>query len=252
MIGEMIARQLGREGNWPERERAAPRLPRIIRVPAVGDQPPPPRLLPAAGLARLPAPASPPPRRVKPPREVARELPTYRLPRGVRRIVALSNITADFSVEAIPLRAGDLVLHLNQSRHRAAAMKTPGTRHWLYVRHGRNYNTSGFHWHHDGTCDGFERVTYINDAVDMRPFRWFAEYKARGGTSPTTGFIVANNMHELYPHMPLLLAGFDPAHKHGTPRWNGHNWELEAAWYAERGFCLLPPGGFLCEKMSEN
>lgn len=163
------------------------------------------------------------------------------MPKGVRRVVVLSNVTNGFEPAMVPLRAGDLCIHCNHSRHREAAMAVKGTRHWLFVRHGRGRDPRGWHWYHNGTYDGFERVFFIDDASMVRPFRWWCEYRAICGKSPTTGFIAANNMRELYPKLPLVLAGFDPGQKHGTPQWDGHDWKAEAAWYAQKRFRLIAP-----------
>ena len=160
----------------------------------------------------------------------------------MKRVVLLSNVTQGFSPAQIPLRAGDLVLHCNRARHREGAMAVPGTRHWLFVRHGRGNGPLGWHWYHPESFEGFERVVFIDDASFLRPFCWYRQYRRVSGKSPTTGFLVANTMREIFPDAPLLLAGFDPEHAHGTPRWNGHNWQAEADWYRARGFRLLPPG----------
>ena len=75
----------------------------------------------------------------------------------------------------------------------------------------------------------------------MQPFRWWRDFRAVCKKSPTTGFIAANIMKETAPQLPLLLAGFDPGVKHGTPQWDGHAWDVEARWYAARKFNLYRP-----------
>ena len=165
----------------------------------------------------------------------------FMLPPGTQRIVVLSNVTAGFSSTEV-VRAGDFVLHCNRARHKEEALAVPGTEHALFVRHGKGADPRGLHWYVPANFDGFRRVIFVDDAQHARCFRWYAEWKRKGGKSPTTGFLVANMCRELWPGMPLLLAGFDPAHGHGTSRWNGHSWKMEAAWYAERGFNVLAPG----------
>ncbi len=165
----------------------------------------------------------------------------FRIPRDVRRVVALSNVTTGFSPDMLPLRAGDLVIHCNHSRHREAAMAVKGTRHWLFVRHGKGRDPRGWHWYHEGTFDGFEKVFFIDDASMLAPFRWFKEFRQVSKKSPTTGFIVANMMREVAPNLPLVLGGFEPGVKHGTPQWDGHDWHVEAEWYKQRGFTLYRP-----------
>lgn len=163
------------------------------------------------------------------------------LPGGTRRIIILSNITNGFNPGMVPLQAGDLVLHCNHARHAPSAMTISGTRHMLYVRHGRGRDPRGWHWYHDGSFDGYQRVHFIDDATMLAPFRWFRAYRARSQKSPTTGFILANMCRELYPGIPLILAGFAPGQNHGTPQWDGHDWQAEAAWYKEHNFHLIPP-----------
>ncbi len=205
------------------RQQKLAALPLYLR-PRGGVKVPPPALVYADDVA--------------PPTEVP---PQFRLPQGVKRVVVLSNVTAGFSPDMLPLRAGDLVVHCNHSRHREAAMRVKGTRHWLFVRHGKGKDPRGWHWYHEGTLDGFERVFFVNDAIMMQPFRWYRDFRAICKKSPTTGFIAANIMREVAGALPLVLGGFDPGVKHGTPQWEGHDWEVEAQWYAQRGFTLYRP-----------
>ncbi len=167
--------------------------------------------------------------------------PQFRLPRDVRRVIVLSNVTTGFAPDMLPLQSGDLVIHCNHARHREAAMRVKGTRHWLFVRHGKGRDPRGWHWYHEGTFDGFEKVFFVDDASMMQPFRWWRDFRAICKKSPTTGFIAANIMRETAPHLPLLLAGFDPGVKHGTPQWDGHAWATEAKWYRQRNFTLYRP-----------
>lgn len=167
--------------------------------------------------------------------------PQFRLRPDVQRVVVLSNVTTGFAPDMLPLQAGDLVIHCNHARHRAAAMAVQGTRHWLFVRHGKGRDPRGWHWYHEGTFDGFEKVFFVDDASMMQPFRWWRDFRAISKKSPTTGFIAANIVREIAPQLPLLLAGFDPGVKHGTPQWDGHAWDVEARWYAARKFTLYRP-----------
>lgn len=167
--------------------------------------------------------------------------PQFRVPRDVRRVVVLSNVTTGFSPDMLPLQSGDLVIHCNHARHRESAMRVKGTRHWLFVRHGKGRDPRGWHWYHEGTFDGFEKVFFVDDASMMQPFCWWRDFRAVCKKSPTTGFIAANIIKETAPHLPLLLAGFDPGVKHGTPQWDGHAWETEAKWYQQRNFTLYRP-----------
>lgn len=162
------------------------------------------------------------------------------LPSGARRIVVLSNVTVGFSVEDAGLRAGDVVMHLNHARHAEAAMQVDGVWHMLFVRHGGHVQ-GGYRWFHDGGFDGYCKVVFVDSPTMMTPFEWYREWRRGGGKSPTTGFVVANMCRELWPEMPLLLAGFDPGVDMRTPLWGGHSWALEARWYAARGFRLLRP-----------
>ena len=167
--------------------------------------------------------------------------PQFHIPRDVRRLIVLSNVTTGFAPDMLPLQSGDLVIHCNHARHREAAMRVKGTRHWLFVRHGKGRDPRGWHWYHEGTFDGFEKVFFVDDASMMQPFRWWRDFRAICKKSPTTGFIAANIMRETAPHLPLLLAGFDPGVNHGTPQWEGHDWEVEAKWYTARKFALYRP-----------
>lgn len=175
-------------------------------------------------------------------REQAADVPPqFRVPRDVRRVVVLSNVTTGFSPDMLPLQSGDLVIHCNHARHRESAMRVKGTRHWLFVRHGKGRDPRGWHWYHEGTFDGFEKVFFVDDASMMQPFHWWRDFRAICKKSPTTGFIAANIIKETAPHLPLLLAGFDPGVKHGTPQWDGHAWKIEAKWYQQRNFTLYRP-----------
>lgn len=162
--------------------------------------------------------------------------PPFSLPRNTRRIVILSNTPFN---PAEVLRPGDLAIHLNRAKHLQDALSTPAIAHFLLVRKGGSgHNT---HWFSPPSFNGINRAIFIDDSLHLRPYPWYTAFKAQGGLSPTTGLIAANLCRTHFPNTPLLLAGFDPAHKHGTPMWKGHSWNLEAAWYANHHFQLVPP-----------
>ncbi|MCC8022139.1 MAG: hypothetical protein LUG84_05190 [Akkermansiaceae bacterium] len=144
----------------------------------------------------------------------------------------------------VPPRPGDLFLHINHAVHQAAAMASAGCFHWLYVRHG-GARGSGWKWHTPPSCEafeGFQRVTFLDSRFPISPFPWYHAYRAAGGASSlTTGFILANSFRHWFPGLPLILAGFDPAHDHGSCRWHAHSWNLEDLWYRRRGFLTIPP-----------
>lgn len=152
--------------------------------------------------------------------------------RKATRIIILSNITQGFSPEDLPILPGDLVCHCNRAVHFSATRSVPNTQHWLFVRSGKT--EKGRKWYTPKDFDGFHRIRFIDDRTHVHPQNWHQEYKKKGGTSPTTGFIVANTLHSLAPEKPIILAGFDPAVPHGTPLWSGHNWQLEKQWYKEK------------------
>lgn len=162
--------------------------------------------------------------------------PPFPLPRGTRRIVILANTPIN---PAAILQPGDLAIHLNRAKHLQAALQTPAAHHLILIRHGGSgHNT---HWFTPPSFNGVNRAIFIDDSLHLRPYPWYTAFKAKGGLSPTTGLIAAQLCRIHYPNTPLLLAGFDPAHKHGTPMWQGHSWKLEAAWYTANHFHLLPP-----------
>lgn len=191
-----------------------------------------PRHLRPLGGISIPAPAAAEPQPARPRVYGDGVAEWWRLPPGVKRVVVFSNVTDGFPDPA--LRAGDLCIHIGHARHAAAAMQVPGTQHWLMVRHG-----GGWHWYTPASFDGFSRVRFVDDAFCTTPFAWYADYPQ--GKSPTTGFLTACCIRELYPGVPLILAGFDPGVAHGTPLWSGHAWAHERTWYATHGFTLLTP-----------
>lgn len=159
------------------------------------------------------------------------------LPCEVRRVIVFSNITKGFSVEEVGLRAGDLCLHVNRARHFEEARKVEGTMHLLIVRARASVRTE---WFSPPSTNGFERVWYARSIAELPGMSWLREY---AGKNPSTGFVAANMARTLWPHLPIILAGFDPEGDHGTYRWPGHDWSAEARWYEARGFFMLRPGG---------
>lgn len=200
----------------------------------------PPWLRPAA-RAQLPA-VQPRKRTAAAAVEHAAAAARIPLPRGVRRIIVFANTTRQMDAARVGLRAGDLCIHVNRARHFEAARAVEGTVHFLIVRPRASVRTE---WFTPPSTNGFERVYFARSVTELPGTSWWGAYRAAmPGKSPTTGFVAANMARELWPHVPLLLAGFDPAGEWGSYKWDGHDWEGEARWYAERGFRLLRPGEF--------
>ena len=223
---------LERGADWDKRVREAMSKQRMDRAPV---------WLRPQGCAVLPEPLEP--------RRAARGAVAVRngwpaplrIPDDTRRVVVFSNVIKGVDLSGLKLGDGDVCIHCNHARHAAAAMAIPGTRHYCFVRHGKGREARGWHWYHEGGFDGFERVIFVDDASMLHPMQWYGEWKKVSGKSPTTGFIAANMVRELYPQVKLILAGFDPGVKHGTPMWGGHDWASEARWYGQRGFTLIRP-----------
>ncbi len=164
-----------------------------------------------------------------------------RVPDDAKRVVIFSNVTEGMDVRRVKLRRGDFCLHLNRARHLPEAIKVPGTRHALMVRHGLN-PMRRIVWFVPGSFDGLGQVLFLAAGNPLERLPWWREYRAAtSGKVPTTGFIAANLLRQLAPHLPLVLAGFDPAKRHGTPQWCGHAWHYEAAWYQAHKFNLITP-----------
>lgn len=183
-------------------------------------------LLPRAAVGGAPAAACP---------SAAATL--LRLPSTAKRVVLLANTPELFP--AAVLRAGDVAVHFNRARHAAAAMQVQGVEHWLVVRGAPG---TPRRWFTPEDFTGYTRVIFVDAAVLLYPFAWYAAWRRRcPAKSPTTGFIIANAMQEVCRHRAeVLLAGFCPER---AALWSGHNGQAEAAWYAERGFKRLPASG---------
>ena len=166
--------------------------------------------------------------------------PLLTLPPGTTRIIILSNIRRHFPLHQIGITAGDFIIHLNHAIHAPKTLPIPGTHHALILRHNTKTGPK-LHWFSSPSLDGFEQILPIKDHQILPHCSWFRAFRSISSKSPTTGFIAANLCRELFPRTPLLLAGFDPAHDHGTPRWEGHDWQTEADWYHSRYFPILPP-----------
>lgn len=160
----------------------------------------------------------------------------FALPRRCARVVILSNVERGFLLPT--LRDSDLVVSLNRCIHAAAARAAaPGAEHWAVVRSG-----SDLRWFAPAAFTGFSRVIFVDKTLGLSGMAWHRKYKAAApDASPSTGFLVAATLRELFPTMPLLLVGFDPGTDHGTPLWSGHAWDYERTTYAAQGFTLLPP-----------
>ena len=166
------------------------------------------------------------------------------VPKDAKRVVVFSNVTKGFPDVPSLLRPGDWCIHLNRAAHMQEALQVEGTHHALIVRHGRNPETKLRIWYIPPVRDfeGAEQVIFVNDHIPATNRPWWKRYHQECPEKcPTTGFIAANLMRDLAPHLPLLLVGFDPATPHGTMRWKGHAWKNEAEWYARMGFHTLPP-----------
>jgi len=164
------------------------------------------------------------------------------IPAGTRRIVIFSNVTRNFDPRALPLRAGDHCIHINRARQFFKVADTPGVTHALVVRKGTGKQFKRVKWYDPPTSEGFLQVLHIAD-VPMRKRRpWWREYCQRNARRcPTSGFICWHLAREAAPTVPVVLAGFAPGEKFGTPQWRGHAWEYEAQTYARAGAEIVRP-----------
>lgn len=233
--GSWVVDKDKREGYWRfQRERAAaasraaafPRREARVQLP--------PQVAASCGRALVRAAAPFSPAFQKHPGELY-----FRIPSFVKRVVVLSNVTQGFSPDMVPLAAGDLVIHCNLARNAAQAMRVPGTTHWLFCRSGIDNNMKV--WYTPQNFANFQKIFFVQKRIIRKTFRFYKEWEAITDSSPTTGFIIANMVRELVPHIPLILAGFDPGVHHGTPIWPGHDWSHEAQWYKDRNFFLIKP-----------
>ena len=164
------------------------------------------------------------------------------IPHNTRRIVIFSNVTRNFDPRAIQLQPGDHCIHINRARQFFKVADTPGTTHALVVRKGAEKSTNRIKWYEPPTSEGFMQVLHIAD-VPMRKRRaWWREYCQRNPRQcPTSGFICWHLAREAAPTVPVVLAGFAPGEKFGTPQWRGHAWEYEAKAYARAGVKIVRP-----------
>lgn len=166
------------------------------------------------------------------------------IPRGVQRVLVFSNVPG-LDVGAVGIRRGDLCIHLNTARHYEQVRQTPGTWHTLLVRGGkRTENGQSMRiWYEPPSTKGMGQVLHIDDAP-MRALRpWWRQYcTANPGKSPTSGFIAWHLAREAAPGIPVVLVGFAPGERWGTPIWQGHAWQYEAKEYARAKADILPPG----------
>lgn len=175
------------------------------------------------------------------PRPAHENLPQIlRVPGGIKRIIVFSNVTNGFP--NVQLKADDWCLHCNTARHLDEASRIPGTRHALLVRHSDDRATHRITWNIPGSMIGANQVVFLNPGCGIGVYPWYKTYKATcPNQSPTTGFIAANLARTLRPDLPLILVGFDPGIRHGTPMGKCHAWEYENRWYYEQHFTLLRP-----------
>ena len=165
------------------------------------------------------------------------------LPRlsGVSRVVLFSNVTDGFSVADAGLRKGDLCIHMNRAAHASEAMKVPGTKHMLVVRHGHS-GRDKWKWFAPESFDGYEHVLFTPVHNSFAGFDWWREYMVEtNGKMPSTGFLAYMLVRSEYPGIPVLLAGFDPGINHGTPIFHGHAWGYEASYYSKADVPMVVP-----------
>lgn len=162
--------------------------------------------------------------------------PLLTVPQGTRSAVLLAN-TQGYTLAGLSLGAGDIVVHFNRCRHKAEAMAAaPQAEHWCIVRRGQPGA-----WFPPADFSGFARVIFVDSALNLTAFAWYNAYRAATSKSPTTGFLTALCLHELYPTLPLVLAGFSPARHAGSPMWSGHAWDYEAAELSKQPFTIISP-----------
>lgn len=164
------------------------------------------------------------------------------IPAGTRRIVIFSNVTRNFDPRALPLQRGDHCIHINRARQFFKVADTPGVTHALVVRKGTDKHFKRVIWYDPPTSEGFLQVLHVAD-IPMRKRRaWWREYcQLNARQCPTSGFICWHLAREAAPTVPVVLAGFAPGEKFGTPQWRGHAWEYEARTYAREGAKIVRP-----------
>lgn len=161
---------------------------------------------------------------------------------GTKRIVVFSNVTKGFSVADAGLREGDMCIHINTAVHAAEAMKTAGTTHVLVVRHGKESDKEGWRWYAPDKIAGYDHVFFTPVYRSCHELPWWPDYVAHNpGKVPTTGFLAYMMARTEAPHLPIVLAGFDPGHDHGTAMYDGHGWKYEAEYYRRNRVPLVKP-----------
>lgn len=164
------------------------------------------------------------------------------IPPDAKRIIILSNVTEGFSVADIGLQEKDVCIHINRAVHAEEAMAVPGTYHILMVRHGKDKENGGWKWFAPDTIRGYYHVLFtpVHDSFATLPW-WKAYASATHGKVPSTGFMAYKTVKGEAPHLPVILAGFDPGVDHGTPMFAGHAWNYEALYYEKNGVTIIRP-----------
>jgi len=162
-------------------------------------------------------------------------------PAGTRRIVIFSNVP-HFDVRAAGVRPGDHCIHINRARQFPRVADAPGVTHALVVRRGVDKVSGRTMWFDPPSTLGFLQVLHLNDGLLRRSRLWWQDYcRARPGQCPTTGFICWMLAREAAPRLPVVLAGFAPGERQGSPLWRGHAWQFEAEAYAREGALIIRP-----------
>lgn len=166
----------------------------------------------------------------------------FTIPSRAKRVVILSNVQEGFPMEEIGLRENDVCIHINTAVHAEEAMSVPGTYHILLVRHGKDNENGGWKWFAPSVIRGYDHVLFtpIHDSFATLPW-WKVYYAATKGKVPSTGFMAYRIVKEEAPHLPVVLAGFDPGVDHGTPMFAGHAWGYEALYYERNGVKIIKP-----------
>ncbi len=165
----------------------------------------------------------------------------FRIPRGTKRIIIFSNIPC-FDPARANLREGDFCIHCNRSIHHSTVRTIPGTTHVALVRHGEEASTREWCWFEPSSTNELRQIIHVDDEGMSSRRTWWRMYRAVTGKTPTTGFIAWHLAQEaVAPSVPIILAGFAPGERKGTPLWDGHAWSYEAETYRKAGVQIIAP-----------
>ena len=67
----------------------------------------------------------------------------------------------------------------------------------------------------------------------------YATYRRRSDKIPSTGWLAWMLCRKQYPHAEIHLVDFAPGGDIGTPKWRGHDWELEERVYRQAGVDIV-------------